>query len=664
MPEREIIERSVLRAMFRSAHVSDEDIRWRRYRFDEEQLRRHLGALGEVPQDLVHFIATRLGMSVLRMDPLTLDVRGFERRFDRQSIAEGMGAMGVQFFPTRQSAMRSAYESAREVAYFGYGDFDAQCFACPVARLVSALTHDDTLPELGTIFRDIRAPFMANRAIFDILSRDRYFPFDMHDAETLIDFQKYFRQHPMSPEFVEKCSEFFNRRATIGVRDSIRWLLGSRHPWFDWQRARELIQSAFDLHGQTDFNTPQIVYYAYDPELDEVDIHAMQAHNARVESAFALMLEDALRAESPDIISHLAGRFVELARWILDIHHDYPDFDLESQGSLGPSTHFEFLGHSLQNTLNRELLGEETRLRRNYNMRAHFEALELTHTFLDGLSDASRERFFAVLAVLLERYDREGGVPCDDGIQLYTRIPCTLFLLQDLGIPQPRQGERLLDTFDLSQMTQLEHASYMRTFPEISEKLVVFFTLTLRHMLDTEHVPDLRPRNFTRDFLLLGLWGTRTPNLVVNLYVDQALDEKDLASNLSRCEIRFTGTEQVETHPLEHIREEAKTLRMAVMHFAPLIEPSILRNLGTFTMAMEEFRSATHAFELDPFSLMHYAVDMVHEMARCGVRRSLTDILAVLEYVIDNTHHGVEHKLNQTLSRLQKHDAHKKHNPS
>ncbi len=647
----EILQRKVLRALFKSAEVTDENIRWRKYHFNANHLTRQLKLIQEnaISSSLVNEIANHLALVVLRVDPLKLNVYGFERAFDRQTIAEGMGSVGVQFFPTRQSATRSAFESGREAAYFGAGSFESQFFTCPISRIMAQLDPKAKQPLPGTILRDLREDFLTNETIFDILTEDAYFKSNVHDAESFVAFQNNLRTNPLSQLFAIKCKEFFDRKATIGVRDTMRWMLGSRHPWFDWNHAQTLITSAFEKNKTTNFNTPQIVYYTYDPYIDEIEFEETQAHNAKAIEIFYNAFLNALKHEIPSATNKLQTNLRELCQWILDIHHDYPDFDLESAGSTGPSTHFDFLGHSIQNTVQQEILGVASHMRLNMNMRAHFEARGLDKKYLSSLIPNELETFFAVLQDILAWYDR-----LDDKNAHYKRIPCCLFLLQDRGNPEPLENERLLDTFDLSQMTQLEHASYMRSFPEISEKLVVFFALTLRHMLETDHVPDLKPRDFVKDFMILGLWGTRTPNILINLYVDKSLDERDLADKLSRCEIRFVGTEQVETHPLEHIKEEAKALRLAIAHFSPLIEPSILRNLGTFVMAMEEFRDSTHAFKIDPVSIMHYALDMMLEAARWGIKGSMTDVLTVFEYLLDNTYENIQKNIDKTAKIMEK----------
>ena len=487
-----------------------------------------------------------------------------------------------------------------------------------------------------------------------MLSDDDFFDRRFQSLEALLKFQEELRHQPVSPGVAEKCEAFFNRRVTIGVRDTLRWMMGSRHPQFDWAHAESLIASAFEHYGQANLNTPQIVYYAYDPSLSEEEIEDMLAHNREVVEAFKQALGKALSLEDSEIYQLLLPNMPQISAQILDIHHDYPDFDLESAGRIGATTQIDFLGHSIQNKVNQEILGNDSETRRNINIQAHFKARGIERSCLSALSDAQKDHFYGVVDDLLAQYNAEQGIAGAHGVVMYRRIPCVLFMIQEQGNPVAKGDERLLDSFDLSQMTELEHASYMRSFPEISELLLVFFVLTLRHMVDTEHVPDLKPRELVRDFFALGLWGSRTPNIRIHLYVDKSLDEKDLAARLSRAELRFVGTEQVEVHPLNHIRDDAKAVRFAVQHLMPLIEPSILRNIGIFTMALDEFGASSRPFKLDGMSVMRYGVDVWREILNWGVKGSVHELLTVAEYCVDSSLNGVQRGLDLVARRLRR----------
>lgn len=642
------LQRSLLRALLASSTTKRKDLLWEFLSIDESSARQALHLLGLTQNDeYIQHLSHNVQICQQRTDPLTLRIKGFEKQFSRKTIAEAIGAMGSQFFPTRQKAYRSAFEAAREAAYFGYGELETQCLPDPLAKL--SPEHTPQSKPAATILRDLREDFQTDRSILDMLQKDRFFLPDAENTNDYRSFQTTLRNMPLDGAMVEKLSAFFNKRATIGLRDGMRWFLGSRHPWFSWERARELIMQAFKAHGKENFNTPQIIYYSWDPTISEEEIQTRRAFNDRVARAFAADL-----AKSVESIPELAALDMHnIALWILDIHHDYPDFDLESEGFLGAKAHLSFLSHSIQGKVNQNLLGEDAKMRRNFKIEAHFKANDLITRFLHHITPENRIAFFCAANQELQNYHERGGAILEEGICEFDRIPCTLLVFQDCGQPKLQNNERLLDSFNLSEITQLEHASYIRAYSEISEKLVIFFTLALRHMLDTQHVPDLHPKDILKDFLLLGLWGTRTEKIRIHLYVAQDSNaQTTLTDKLARSEVRFVGMDQIETYELSQARAEGKLARFAVSQISPLIEPSILRVLGTFTMAMEEFRTGNHAQNLDAFSLTRYGIDITREALRYGVKVSLTDAASLIEFGLDATLDSVQTGIDRLQQKL------------
>ena len=96
------VQRRILRALFKSAKMTDEDIRWRKFRFDPDILKRQLRPIAPFDDDAIDNIAKNYELSVLRRDPLTLSYHGFEKKLDRNALAEGAGAMGIRFLPTQR----------------------------------------------------------------------------------------------------------------------------------------------------------------------------------------------------------------------------------------------------------------------------------------------------------------------------------------------------------------------------------------------------------------------------------------------------------------------------------------------------------------------------------------------------------------------------------
>ncbi|MFA5625134.1 MAG: hypothetical protein WC966_08795 [Bradymonadales bacterium] len=644
-------ERTMLRTVLNCSKSQRKDPHWEYLSIDATSFREALNEIGCADSEYIDEFTQNIQVCLLRTDPLTLRIKGFERQFSRQNIAEAIGPVGSQFFPTRQKALRCAFEAAREISYFAYGNWSEQFLDDPVAKLCSLQNAERKHSPQATILRDLREGHETDRTMLEVLQKDRYFVRDTESISDFISFQHALRSMPLDGAMVEKLSSSFNKRATIGIRDGLRWFLGSRHPWFNWERAKEHISEAFKLHGKENFNTPQIVYFTWDLDIPEEELQKRLAFNQRVAKSFAENLRKRF-AKRPEL---LELDLPTIAMWALDIHHDYPDFDLESEGVLGAKTHMSFLSHSIQGQAKREILGEDAKMRRNIKMEAHFQANDLIRRYLNDLTSDNRIKFFEVLQEEIESYQQRGGVVVEEGIREFDRIPCSLVVFQDSGEPKVQEGERLLDSFNLSEITQLEHASYIRAYSEISEKLVVFFTLALRHMIETQHIPDLRPKNLLKDFLLLGLWGTRTEKIRIHLYVPEDSDASTTLTNkLARCEVRFVGLGQIETGELQSTRDAGRLARFAVSQFAPLIEPSILRVLATFTMALEEFRSGNRAQNLDVFSVTRYGVDIAREAMRYGVKGSLTDAATLFEFALDSSLDGVQSGIDKLQTRIEK----------
>ena len=286
-------------------------------------------------------------------------------------------------------------------------------------------------------------------------------------------------------------------------------------------------------------------------------------------------------------------------------------------------------------------------------MKAHFSANVLVSRYLSSLSLSDREILFSAAGEVLQQSRESGGVVCVGGIRSYIRLPTSIVVFQQLGV-RASQGEKVLDSFTLSNMTSLFHACHMRSQIEISEKLTVFFTLTLRHMLDTGYVPDLRPRDFWKDFMFFGLWGTRSEYLRINLY--QSDDDENVGSQaeVTRSKIRFSGMDHVESRSLEEIKGESQLIRHVASQVTPLLRPSVCRTLGTFVMALEESESGHHEQRLDVYAVSHYGLDIFREISRSLVKGSLVNSGRFFEYILDRSVDAVQSGVDEVERRLKR----------
>ena len=638
---RQISDRSILKALVSAAVEQVETVagsmNWKWLQFDESVFEGELLRLtGPVPvaakRRLKNFASAFASRYHLRMS-LAGDLRlpGAEQQtgMPRWLVGEALGALGSNLVPTRQRARRTASEAARELAYFGYGQLADQLLPHPIGLVRGALAGEDSV-YLEPVLLVEQGPSLGHSwSIFDLLKNDSFFHREVTGEPDLARFQQRLREDPLDGNTVVKLREFFSKRATVGLRDTSRWALGSRHPWFGWERARELLAETFERWGTENFLCPRVSLYAYDTDLDERTLEATLEANAQTVQLFADQLGQRLASSvgakiGPDVLIHLAHA-------ALDCHHDHPDFDLEARGRQGGETTARFMGHALY-VMATNATGKETKARRNMNLAAHFAAKGVERSWLAELSDEERASFYLALNDLIKDYDTQDGLGDGAGrTRSFERIPLLIYTFFESPSPRPRESEEVLDSFTLADLREPQHAKHLHDNPEVFEKLVVFFTLVLRHYLDTDHVPDLRPENLVRDFMFLGLWGTNSPNVVINLY-------KDKSSKKTRSEVRFVGRSQVKAYrPGEDRKHEAALARLMASQLGPLLEPSVLRAVGTFLMAAEESVGGSRVQEMGPIALAKHTLELFREAARVGIKGGLVDVATLLEMLVDNS---------------------------
>ncbi|MBM4321078.1 MAG: hypothetical protein FJ125_14280, partial [Deltaproteobacteria bacterium] len=510
-------ERDVLRAMLRSGKVVEEGsghvIAWRSMAFDAgslagELLRLVPGAeqdveLGGRLSALAVELADRYRLQVARVDDLHLSLASREMKVPRVLVGEALGPLGADLFPTRRRARRLSTEAARELAYFGYGRMAEQVLPSPIELLRWAISGQPPEEVEPVLLEEDGAAGRQLWKVFDLLSQDRYFHRRVGGRSELARLQQRLREDPLDGAMVTRLRGFFSRRLTIGVRDTLRWTLGSRHPWFAWQRARELLDDCFERYGAESFLSPRRSFYIWDVELpDERLAEMLEQNRVAVE-----LLADRLSASLPLQLGLGREALTRLAAAALDYHCDHPDFDVEATGRQQGETTARFLGRAAFG-LAKNLAGWELQPRRNVNFAAHFEALGIADAWLGHLDARQKAHLYQVLRRQIRHFvaqsrgrDGRGRTPG------YHRPPFALYTFFEAPTPRARPGERVLDSFRLSELRLPRNTHHLRHHPEIVGKLVVFFTLVLRHYLDTDHVPDLRPEKLVRDFMLLGIWG-------------------------------------------------------------------------------------------------------------------------------------------------------------
>lgn len=658
MSKHELTDRSILRALVGSAVEQPtpavESLSFKEMSLDEEKLTRSLMSLSPkttagLRKNLKAFAADfceRFSLRVSQTRDLEFTLGREKIKMPRYLAAQALGALGENLLFSRRKARQTGQESARELAYLAYGPLQDQSLAHPVS-LVRAVLDDKDSVYVDPILLDEHGQLIERRwSIFDLLKTDRFFERDISGEAELARFQQHLRDYPLDGNTALKLRDFFEKRATIGLRDTTRWALGSRHPWFGWNKARGILSECFENWGTENFLYPRVNIFTYDLGMDDDELDAQLANNQRAIGVFAGRLRSKL---SSRVGEKLDDQLLEhLAAAAFDCYMDLPDFDLEAKGKQGGQTTVKFVSHAVM-VLAASTAGRPSSPMRNTNLAAHFKEKGYENLWLSGLSPDERSSFYVSINSLLSEYAQANGFVADNGdLVEYVHIPMVMYTFYQAPIARTKKDEEILDSFSLDAMSEPQHIKNLRENPEVFEKLVVFFTLILRHFLDTDHVPDLVPKRVVWDYMMLGLWGTSSPNIVVHMY-------KNKKTGKVRSEVKFIGLHQVKAYlPQEDRKHEAAMARLlASQMFGPVLEPSIMRAIGTFLMALEEISAGKRARKMGPVAFARQSLEVFRETARVGVKGTLVDLATMFEVLLDNTVDAAQ----RGLSRLDSSDS-------
>jgi len=563
-------------------------------------------------------------------------------KLPRALVSYAFGPFGYNLAPTVEKVLVDSHEACREIPYFGFGE-RSRVLAPDILAWLGGTVARGRLPgplappedDLFLSFVDEVGGDHLRMSLYDVLSGDPYFKGKVGSYDELVDYQRFVRRNPLTRNMEELLSSFFQAPITVGVRDTVRWALGSRHPDIGWDKARETIFRCFDQHGEESFLPVEVCYYAVDQGLSATDLAGLLEHNERVVTGFAADLEGALAGKG--FLNVERPVLVRLARQVLDFHHGYPLFELEPyQGVLSIST----LKLAVRIATAFGLLFSKLPLRERENNNLH--SLERRPgevlSFLTSLDQEERTLLLQALEVSLRRYVQGKGMPAAGGGRLrFRRVPRTFFSFQERADHPCRVKGTVEDMFTLEKLHEPPCRDLLTSLPELAEKLTVFFTLVHRYYKDTSFVPDLRPSNAGRDILLLGIWGYVSENLLITLWRDgkgerhadlSFVDNKDQFKEYRRSEDR---------------RAPLGVAKHALRLTGSLVEPAMLRSIGLFAELAEANSRGSAPSRLpvaDKFAAK--GLDILQEVIHSGIEQFFDNSKSTIEDVVDDFFAGVQ----------------------
>ncbi len=554
----------------------------------------------------------------------------------RTVMSEVFGPVGFNILPSLDKAMVDVRDAARLIPFLGFGDENTLFAPDVTAQVADALGFQGDIASAPTGAMLVVDRMERRRAItaYDFFMADPYLPVEIKDFSMLQEFQRFLRKNPISTQMAQKLADFFDAPITVGVRDVLRFLNGSRHPHIPWEVARNIIMDAFERHGTTNFLPPEINYYTYWVHLDPDDVKRRLHANHAAAEAFSRMLLKRLPLEWT--MPFTDEQLTRLSLELLDAHFSYPVYDVEpyagvlSVTTLKTALRFAFF-------LPVHLLNIDLPARRNPANERTLKDASMAQRFLEGLDEAQREDFLVTANQLLWETDVRGGVWDGHRILPFQPIETTFYSIQDKAQALKDPGDVVLEDTTLEDMVAGKTADYLEKYPDLPEKLLVFFTLIYRYFLDTDFVPDLRPDKAGMDLFVKGIWGYKSKNLVITgkqngsekrtgvLFIDnkdqfkqfQRTMDRNLPIGLAKYALRLIG---------------------------PLIEPAMQRSIGIFTAHAAQDRYK-HSRLGSIKSAAAFGVRYIAHVTRSTVDATLQTTQAVVEDLIEDTRDGILHIL-------------------
>lgn len=588
-------------------------------------------------------VAERFIVKRGKIEDFTMKVVGpRENVIPRDLMSSAFGPHGYNLLPTVEKVVTGCSEAAREVPYFAFGPRQEILAPDVLGQLQKALANRRTPrgflkpdTDLFLSFLDEAADNNIQQSVYDVLTEDGYFKGSAGSFEELEEYQKFVRHNPLTREMEDSLSPFFDAPITVGVRDAVRWAMGSRHPEMGWETARETILACFASRGGENFLPAEVTYYTVDVDRDPAQMAGLVEVNERVVELFSPLLDESLKQHG--FIGVDGPTLRNLARQILDFHHGYPIYELEPyQGLLSVSSLKMLVRVGV--SLARLAVSAGASERRNVNVDHLARRPGQFVRFAASLEEDERERLFKALEQTLAGYVTRGGVRDESSnVWQYHRIPKTFYSFQDKAHFSASTRGRVEDTFTLEKLHSPPYNELLHTLPELAEKLTVFFTLVYRYYKDTGFVPDLRPQNAGRDIFLLGIWGYVSDNLLIILWRDR---DDELHADLSFVDNKDQFKEYRRG---EDRRQPMGQAKHAMRLTGSLVEPAMLRSIGLFAEVTRHNRSGDPAPR--PSLVEKYAsqgLDIAQEVIHSAVENIFDNTKVAVEDLVDDTFTGIK----------------------
>ncbi|MBI5152280.1 hypothetical protein HZA39_01995 [Candidatus Peregrinibacteria bacterium] len=485
------------------------------YDFVEEDLERLLlmwvsqfARLGKKQKNAIkkfsHYLSQRFVVKIgnTRDYPIKFGLR--PEVFPREYMEDAFGTLGYPVVNREKRVRKNASEVARANLYLGYEE-------------KTEITGPDIISVIYRFVLDI-----ANPDHFDIDSYTTFFIREDEDQflEGLEDFSpggidgkeyitlnKEKRESADMEKFEDDLKPFFDSLVTIGFHDTIRRLVGhGRHTELNYEQAAKIIKELCDKYKTETFLLPEQTTFGYDPRVSSEEWKKIIANNNAAVEYFSKYLHSLLSGTLEEIFSDqkiLHGfSYAVVEHW-----HQVPDYEVDPATSVLSTAMLKLLMKAAYYYF----LWPEPNKNKDFNKHE-----KLQYFFFKEFNQEEQAVLRSAMTIALYHYEfsvRSAKCP------RFRRFERTQMKTQD-KMNYDKGNQVVEGSISIKELITARR-DLLKKYPELGEKLVVYFYQLYKMYRETSYVLDMRPENVLKNVFLLGEWALLTENIQVTIFKDK-----------------------------------------------------------------------------------------------------------------------------------------------
>lgn len=536
-----------------------------------EWLSQRYGVSDELEAKIAQFasyVSRRFVFKVGNTEDYVINFSGRTEVFPRDHMEQGFGPLGYPIKNRRKRVEKLGREVARINLYLGNEDS-------------SPITGPYVCDEIRRFLDDPMNFAFSGTSEFFIMDddcpgcpREGVWIEDMYSegADPSFSYSEYvslnreFRGEMDLESFEEDLKPFCDALITFGWYSTVRRLLDyNRHTPRSYKQIRAVLEELSAKHKGEVFIFPEHTTYGCDPRISSAEWRQKLSGNERAASRFA----DCFRSVLPGLPEPLKSVFsdknvlVEFSHRVMEHYHDVPDYEVDQSTSVLSSTMVKFLIKAFY----LYVLKPGSQRRRDFTKDPRLGA------FFDVFDPMTRRMLLWIVTVALLKYEALTKLDGEDG---YSRIEETQVKTQD-RLDYNADSDDLLEGTPISIAGLMnERQDLLRAYPELAEKLVVYFYQLYKFYRYTGYVPDMRPDNVVKYVFGLGEWAMQTSNT-------QVIISRDSRGNVRTKIINIDPEDQFRTTPKPGaMRDPREGLATYGMNMAVVGERSIKKAMLRF----------------------------------------------------------------------------------